>query len=260
MTPLTVGWKALDIGAYAGTYQRSFEKIPIVAPTAKYFAPSTCLRQRYIEIYKRASANEQRLREETEGAFSSVRSGELDIELTRLIDDTMCLKRMRKLLHLDSRMLGTASFQSLERKTSSLQQKIRCMGIITELHFLRDEKDPIAVQSKLLGCLLRASAHIPCLRSKQTPHLIDISNKLVFENLLFVIRDRFIGLHIGSEKLEAHVGFIEDENLHLMNLDGLLSKLSVLIEFVKDPGFPIAVAEKIHQSSLFMLTARIRME
>ena len=257
MTTPTVGWKPRieipDASAYAGLAKRSSQGPGIIAPTARYFAPSPLLIPRYLEIYRRALADERRLREEVQGAFSSVRIHELEQELTRLIDDCMCLKRMRTLLPLDPMTLDAAPFIALERHTHSLQQKIRTMAIITQLHFLRDEVNPSISQKALLKCLFNAKAHIACLRSKKHPNLIDLENKMVFENLLYVIRDRFIGLSIGETHLETYVNFIGDENLHLMNLDVLFAKLSVLIELVKDPRFETAVAEKICQESIIRL-------
>jgi hypothetical protein len=257
MTTPTVGLKPRiaipNASAYASLSGKSPRGTGIEPPTRRYFAASPSLMPRYIEIYRRALADELRLTEEVQGAFSSVRIHELEQELTGLIDDCMCLKRMRTLLPLDPITLDAAPFIALERHTHTLQQKIRTMAIITQLHFLRDELNPSISQKELLKCLFKAKAHINCLRSKKHPKLIDLENKMLFENLLYVIRDRFIGLSIGETNLEIYVNFIEDENLHLMNLDGLVAKLSVLIDLVKDPRFEIAVAEKISVESLISL-------
>ncbi|MCX6990363.1 MAG: hypothetical protein NTX49_04785 [Chlamydiae bacterium] len=259
MTVLTVGWKPRIIipeaSAYASVTGRSSRGAVIIAPTARYPVSSPSLMPRYLEIYKRALANEGRLREEIQGTFSSVRIVGLEKELTRLLDDSMCLKRMRTLLHLDPITADAAPFIALEKHTEVLRQKIRCMGIFMRLHDLRDEQDPSAYQRGLLACLFKAKAHIPSLSCKKRPQVIDPDNKSVYESLFYVLKDRFIGLHMDGENLEKHVSFIKAENLPYMNIDVLLVKLSNLIAVVKDPRFETAVAEKISVSALISLRA-----
>jgi len=53
--------------------------------------------------------------------------------------------------------------------------------------------------------------------------------------------------------LENFVSFIENEDLHLIKLDGLLEKLSDLVKLVKDNRFETAVAEKIRLESFVRL-------